>query len=110
MTNFLIFLKIRNNDFRGKPILINIIHQPVQGSATRVQSQHAGFSARTRFARVLACNLLIFKNPARARRARVLSVRMLCAHAFCTQKQKKRKILQKNGKLLVSTKFRLVSF
>ena len=81
-----------------------------QCSATRVQSQHAGFSARARFARVLACNLLIFKNLARARRARVLSVRVLRAHAFCTQKQKKRKILQRNGKLLVSTKFRLVSF
>ena len=60
-----------------------------QRSATRVQSQHAGFSARARFARVLACNLLIFKNPARARRARVLSVRVLRAHAFCTQKQNK---------------------
>ena len=54
-----------------------------------MQSRHAGFSARARFARVLACNLLIFKNLARARRARVLSVRVLRAHAFCTQKQNK---------------------
>ena len=38
-----------------------------QCSATRVQSQHAGFSARAHVARVLACNLIIVKNPARAR-------------------------------------------
>ena len=38
-----------------------------QCSATRVRSQHTGFSARARIARVLACNLLIFENPARAR-------------------------------------------
>ena len=42
-----------------------------QCSATRMKSQHAGYSARARIARVLACNWLIFKNLARARRARV---------------------------------------
>ena len=71
-------------------------------STTRMQSQHAGFSARARFARVLACNLLIFKNPARARRARVLSVRVLRAHAFCTQKKKKKENSTKKRETYIS--------
>ena len=40
-----------------------------QCSATRVQSQLAGFSAPARIARVMAYNLLIFEKPGRAREA-----------------------------------------
>ena len=43
-----------------------------QCSATRVQSLHAGFSARARVPRVLACNLQFFENPTRARESVML--------------------------------------
>ena len=92
-----IFRQFRYESRQRFPSCLKIIysscrHNPgkdhSQCSATRVQSKHAGFSARARIARVLACNLLIFKNPAQARRARVLSVSGLRVYAFCTLNEK----------------------